>query len=411
MRSTLLLPLLTAALLAACGSDGANGMVGHAHDGGMHAGDGAMHAEDGAATAVDIADPGDVVLAPGEFNYANPALPKHFGAPASGGNGGPSAMAMDNTPADNPTTNAGANLGRYLFYDVTLSQNGTVACASCHKAEFGFADDRQLSDGFAGGKTARHSMALTNARFYAPGMFFWDQRAKTLEEQVLMPFQDPVEMGMTLETLRAAVEAGKVYPPLFEAAFGDSTVTTDRIARALAQFVRSMVSFQSRYDAGRAQVSSAMADFPNFTAEENLGKAVFMGTPMMPDGAACAVCHKGETMSAVVANNNGLDADSSLDPGYGKVTGNASDMGLFKAPSLRNIAVRGRFMHDGRFSSLAEVVDHYADSVKSHANLGMPLSMHKLNIPPANRKALIAFLHTLTDETMMNDPKFANPFE
>jgi len=344
------------------------------------------------------------------FNYADVEFPAHFGVAATGGMGGPSALDMDNTPEDNPITNDGANLGRHLFYDTNLSANGTIACASCHKAEFGFSDDKVLSEGFEGGETGRHSMSLTNARFYAPGMFFWDQRAETLEDQVLMPFQDPVEMGMTLDTLVATVEGQDFYPALFEKAFGDSDVNSERISRALAQFVRSLVSFTSRYDEGRAQVSSAIVDFPNFTEQENLGKQIFMNTPMGPNGAGCAVCHQGETMSAVEANNNGLDANSDDDSGYGEVTGLSSDMGTFKVPSLRNVAVRATFMHDGRFTSLREVIDHYGDSVEAHPNLGMPLNMHAPHLSETHRDALLACLETLTDPDMLTDPKFASPF-
>jgi cytochrome c peroxidase len=293
---------------------------------------------------------------------------------------------------------------------VNLSVNGTIACASCHKAEFGFSDDRQLSLGFDGGETGRHSMSLTNARFYGPGMFFWDQRAETLEDQVLMPFQDPVEMGMTLDTVVIAVEGQDFYSALFEDAFGDSEVTSDRISSALAQFVRSLVSFNSRYDEGRAAVSSATVDFPNFTDEENLGKQIFMNTPMSPNGLGCAVCHVGETMSVAAANNNGLDADSENDAGYGEVTGFVNDMGTFKVPSLRNVAVRAGYMHDGRFATLREVIDHYGDSVEFHPNLGMPLNRHAMYITEEHRTALVAFLETLTDEEMLTDPKFADPF-
>ncbi len=355
--------------------------------------------------------PEEPELPPDDFEYADIEFPEHFDDAATGGMGGSSALDMDNTPDDNPVTNEGARLGRHLFYDTNLSANGTIACASCHVAELGFADDRALSLGFEGGETGRHSMGLTNARFYAPGRFFWDQRAETLEDQVLMPFQDPVEMGMTLETLVAAVEEQDLYAPLFEAAFGDDEVTSERISLALAQFVRSLVSFGSRYDEGRAQVSSATVDFPNFTDEENEGKAIFMNTPMAPNGAGCAVCHQGETMSAASADNNGLDIDSSSDDGYGGVTGLAGDMGTFKVPSLRNIAVRGSFMHDGRFSTLREVVDHYGDSVQPHPNLGMPLNVHSMDLSTSDREALVAFLETLTDEAMLADPKFADPFE
>jgi cytochrome c peroxidase len=345
------------------------------------------------------------------FDYEGFELPEHFYVAGTGGMGSPSAASLDNTPGDNPTTNDGASLGRYLFYDVNLSANGTIACASCHKSEFGFSDDRQLSLGFEDGETGRHSMGLTNARFYAPGMFFWDQRADSLEEQVLMPFQDEVEMGMTLDTLVAAVQAQDHYAGRFADAFGTEEVTSDRISKALAQFIRSMVSFGSKYDEGRAQVASQIVDFPLFTRKENLGKQIFMNTPMGPNGAGCAVCHQGETFSAPGARNNGLDINAERDPGYGGVTERAADMATFKVPSLRNVAVRGSFMHDGRFSTLRQVVDHYGDTVLPNPNLGMPLNRHAGNLSPEHREALVAFLETLTDEAMLNDPKFSNPYE
>jgi len=357
------------------------------------------------------------------YDYADPNLPAHFSVETMGLMGQQATLDTDNTPADNPVTDVGATLGRVLFYDTNLSQNGVIACASCHKAELGFSDDAVLSEGFDGGHTGRHAMSLTNARFYGPGRFFWDQRAETLEAQVLQPFQDPVEMGMTLDTLIEAVATQTFYAPLFDAAFGDSDITSERISRALAQFVRSMVSYRSKYDEGRALVASRSDDFPNFTDEENLGKALFVNPPTMggmggmggmgdgTTGAGCFACHQGEAMIAAAANNNGLDADSSADPGYGEVTGDSGDMGTFKVPSLRNVAVRAIFMHDGRFASLSEVLDHYSDSVQPHPNLGMPLNMHDIDLSSDEKAALIAFLETLTDDEMMADPKFSDPFE
>jgi cytochrome c peroxidase len=342
------------------------------------------------------------------YSYVNPDFPDHFYTDSLGQE---TVIEADNMSEDNLTTDEGATLGRVLFYDKQLSANGTIACASCHKAEFGFSDDAVLSEGFEGGQTGRHSMSLTNARFYGKGKFFWDQRAKTLEDQVLMPFQDPVEMGMTLDTLVEAVDAQDFYPPLFEAAFGDSEISSDRISKALAQFVRSLVSFTSKYDEGRAQVDSREDDFPNFSDEENLGKKFFTSLPNVPNGLGCVVCHTGEAMVAFEPTNNGLDIDSENDEGVGGTTGKSKHMGTFKVPSLRNVGVRAGFMHDGRFSSLAEVVDHYMDSVQPHPNLGVPLSMHDLNLGKTKRKALIAFLETMTDYDMIEDPKFSDPFE
>lgn len=174
------------------------------------------------------------------------------------------AIESDNTPANNPITNEGVLLGRVLFYEKKLSANGTISCASCHNQDIGFADPRKFSEGFEGGLTRRHSMGLTNARFYDTGKFFWDERAETLEEQVLMPFQDPVEMGMTLHQVVQTVKDQPYASTLFEGAFGDETVNTNRISKAIAQFIRSLVSFNSKYDEGRSLVNSPLTDFPNF---------------------------------------------------------------------------------------------------------------------------------------------------
>ncbi|MGK0362727.1 MAG: cytochrome c peroxidase, partial [Bradymonadia bacterium] len=231
------------------------------------------------------------------FNYANPDIPAHFEVETMFFHDQRAVMDEDTTPADNPISDAGATLGRVLFYDKNLSANRTVACASCHKAEFGFSDDRVLSVGFEDGETNRHSMGLTNARFYRQKGFFWDQRAETLEAQVLMPFQDEVEMGMTLETLVARVGAGDYYPTLFEAAFGDAEITPERISAALAQFVRSLFSAGSKYDEGRAMVENRGTFFPNFTDEENAGKALFVQPPPR-GGFACFICHQGEAFIA-----------------------------------------------------------------------------------------------------------------
>lgn len=353
-------------------------------------------------------------LPTGLANYADPALPEHFSVETLGFHGQRPLLDADNTPADNPTTDAGATLGRVLFYDVNLSQNRTVACGSCHSADNGFSDDEVLSAGFDGGETGRHSMGLTNARFYGPGRFFWDQRAETLEDQVLMPFQDPVEMGMTLTEVEDRVRERADYEGLFEAAFGDPAISSERISLALAQFVRSMVSFTSPYDEGRAAVDSRSAPFPNFTDEENEGKRLFVTRP--PDGGlGCFVCHQGEGFIAVEATNNGLDANSDDDAGYGEVTGAPGDAGTFKVPSLRNVADRAPYMHDGRLQTLEEVVDHYSEGVQDHPNLGMPLGAAgsngpQVNLTGAEKAALVAFLRTLSDPEMLADDKFSDPF-
>lgn len=328
-------------------------------------------------------------------------LPAHF----TGGNGGVPANA-DNTPVDNPVTNAGATLGRVLFYDKRLSANNTIACASCHEQALGFTDDEILSKGFEGGNTGRHSMALANARFYAPAAFFWDERAATLEEQTLMPIQDSVEMGMTLEELVPKLQATGYYPALFQAAYGDETVTSDRISKALAQFVRAIVSTNSKYDQAFYNGTPGNPDFAGtFTAQEDRGRQVFGGGQ---GGVGCNRCHTSNAHFSDQARNNGLDLTNAADEGAGN--------GRFKAPSLRNIALRGRFMHDGRFSTLEEVVEFYDSGVQNNPNLDNRLRAgngqpRRLNLSNADKAALVAFLETLTDETLLTDDRYSDPFE
>ena len=367
------------------------------------------------AGCTEVPSDSPVLDLPGDpLSYADPPLPDHFRVESEGFHGQQPLMSSDNTPVDNPTTDAGATLGRVLFYDVDLSQNRTVSCGSCHQPALGFSDDAVKSPGFDGGETRRHSMGLTNARFYGEGRFFWDQRAETLEDQVLMPLQDEVEMGMTLTEVEDRIRERAEYEPLFEAAFGDSDVSADRVSLALAQFVRSLVSYTSKYDEGRAQVANRSDPFPNFSDAENLGKMLFVTRPPF-GGMGCFVCHQGEGFVAVAAANNGLDADSEDDGGYGEVTGSAADAGMFKVPSLRNVALRAPYMHDGRLASLEEVVDHYSDGVQSHPNLGVPLGVAGSNGPQVDmtaeeKEALVAFLNTLSDPEMVTDPKFSDPF-
>ncbi len=364
------------------------------------------------------------------FNYANITLPSHYT-----NNGFPSQnqfqyapIEVDNTPSDNPITDAGATLGRVLFYDNKLSANGSVACASCHKAAHGFSDPHTLSEGFEGGLTRRHSMSIVNARFYAHGKFFWDERAETLEEQVLMPFQDDVEMGLTLTELINITSEQPYYPALFEDAFGDSAITSDRISQALAQFVRSLVSTTSKYDQARSEVESPNVDFPSFSNQENEGKRLFYRPTELTNGlnANCVACHSSEAFLSPIplnpngpttfATTNGLDETSSEDLGINESTGNPNDIGKFKVPSLKNIAIRPPYMHDGRFATLEEVIEHYSSGIKNHPNLISPLvnangEVGHFNFSQAEKEALIAFLKTLTDDQMLTDEKYSNPFK
>jgi cytochrome c peroxidase len=335
------------------------------------------------------------------YSDADSPLPPHFGLGNINqpGPGGP-VLATDNTPSDNRTTNAGATLGRVLFYDTRLSANDRTACASCHQQAFAFGDTARLSRGFQGGNTGRHSMALGNARFYQRGRAFWDERAASLEAQALQPIQDATEMGLTLEKLVLKVGATNYYPPLFQAAFGTPEVTSDRIAKALAQFVRSLVSYQSKFD--RAFVGNGPPNFAAvFTDQELEGQQLFNGT------AACARCHATNAQVSDNIHNTGLPQTAVPDTGAGG--------GRFKAPSLRNVAVRTPYMHDGRFTTLLQVVEHYDNGVQQNPNLdqrlrgpnGAPL---RLNLTSDQKAALVAYMNTLTDSGFVRQVKFSDPF-
>lgn len=335
------------------------------------------------------------------FNYANIQLPNYFLDNQ--------LQNEDNTPNNNPITDAGATLGRVLFYDKKLSANNTIACASCHIQENGFSDPNVLSIGFEGGLTGRNSMGLSNAKFYENGSFFWDERAETLEDQVLMPIQDQVEMGLTLDELVAKVSAEEYYRILFTRAFGDETVTTQRISFAMAQFIRAMVSYESKFDEGMAQVNNAQQNFPNFTASENLGKNLFFS-----NRTRCNDCHDTNAMVGDAARNNGLDAVLT-DLGVAGVTGNNNDRGEFKVGSLRNIELTGPYMHDGRFETLGDVVDHYDFGIVDSPDLDNRLrvqggQVRRLNLNAAERQALIDFMLTLTDNNFITDEKYSDPF-
>jgi cytochrome c peroxidase len=332
------------------------------------------------------------------YSDARVPLPRHFSGPA----GGPTAVGADNTPAGNGITDAGATLGRVLFYDRRLSANDRVSCASCHQQQFAFSDTARLSRGFQGGATGRHSMGLTNARFYAGGRFFWDERAASLEAQVLQPIQDATEMGLTLDQLQAKLSLTPFYAALFEAAFGTAEITSDRVSRALAQFVRSLVSVDSKLD--RAFGPNGVPNFDaSFTAQELLGQQLYTGR------AGCARCHGTTAHISDAVHNTGLDAI---------ITDVGAGNGRFKAPSLRNVEVRAPYMHDGRFTSLEQVVDFYDRGVQANPGLDPRLRVGpgpnapplRLNLTRDERDALVAFMSTFTDRTFLADPRLSDPF-
>lgn len=343
-------------------------------------------------------------------NYANPVYPAHYDA---------NILATDNAPSLNPVTNAGATLGRVLFFDKKLSLNNETACANCHSPEKGFTDNAVLSQGFNGDLTGKHSMRLANANFYTGEKMFWDKRAEDVEDQVTRPIKDHSEMGFEdavggIDSLISKMNKLEYYPVLFKKAFGTETITEFNMKLALAQFVRSMVSTTSKFDDGFAQVfnpaqpgAGVGQPFPNFTPQENQGKQLYLMPPPQ-GGAGCAGCHNPTTFSlAANSLDNGLDANETV---------------IFKSPSLKNVGITGPYMHDGRFSSLAEVVEHYNSGIIDGPNLdnrlkapaggpGGPLQPLRLNLTQQEKDALVAFLQTLTDDKMIADVKFGNPFK
>ena len=338
-------------------------------------------------------------------NYANPVLPAYYDA---------TVAALDNSPNNNPINDRVATLGRVLFYDKRLSVNDTTACASCHQQANGFDDPNRFSTGFSGTAfTSAHAMRLGNIRYYRPGTMFWDKRAASLELQVSQPIIHPVEMGFDathggINALLTKLAASTYYPDLFTLAFGNSAITEARIQQALAQFTRSMISAASRWDTAYAQVFNAAAPnrnlnvaLPGFSASEELGHQLFMTGPGQ-GGAGCAACHQPPTFGlAANSLSNGLDANETR---------------IFKSPALKNVGLSRAFMHDGRFSTLEQVIEHYNSGIQNGPALdnrlktpgGAPL---RLNLTQNEKAALVAFLLTLNDNNLTTDAKFSNPFK
>jgi cytochrome c peroxidase len=300
-------------------------------------------------------------------------------------------------PLDNPLTQEGVELGRRLFFDKMLSVNNSQSCASCHQPEHAFSDaGKRFSAGAEGAAGTRNAMMLFNLAWKRS--FFWDGRAATLRQQVLMPIQNPVEMHQSLDNVIAKLAATPEYPALFAGAFGSGGITTNRVALALEQFVLTRISCDSKLD-------RALQGTEELTAGEKRGFELFM-TEYDPRrglrGADCFHCHGGPLFQSQGFANNGLDANFP-DAGRGAVTGREGDKGRFAVPSLRNVELTGPYMHDGRFKTLEEVVAHYCTGVKRSATLDPNLAKHPdggVPLSEADQKALVAFLKTLTEESL-----------
>lgn len=306
-------------------------------------------------------------------------------------------------------TDAGATLGRVLFHDTRLSADNSVSCGTCHRQSQAFADAVPGSVGISGTVLSRNTPGLFNLRYQR--RLFWDLRTVGLRNQVLQPIGHPDEMGMDLEALPGKLAGLPYYPPLFEAAFGSQEIDLDGIVEALVQFLRSIRSHQSRYDAGLAN------GFAAFTPSELLGKEVFFR-----GDTRCNQCHSGLNFFSTQAFINGLELDYAAagDGGIGALSGQASDDGRFKTVSLRNVGLTAPYMHDGRFATLREVVDFYSDGIQQHPflderfsdnGIGPPGQQpYQLELTEAEREGLVAFLNTLSDTVITTDPAFSSPF-
>jgi len=330
----------------------------------------------------------------------------------------PGYIVKDNTTVGNPVRDEGATLGRVLFYDKQLSLNGTISCASCHKQALAFGDDEAQSIGLDGGLTGRHSMRLANARFGTEVKFFWDERASTLEDQTTRPIQDHVEMGFSgtngqpgFDSLITRLEGIEYYQQLFTFVYGTPEVTEDKVQRALAQFVRSIQSFDSKFDIGRAQAPNDGAPFPNFTQNENVGKQLFLAPP--PQGAGCQGCHRAPE----------FDIDpASLNNGVIGVAGSPGSIDLTntRAPSLRNVfnpqgQLNGPLMHTGSFTTMEQVIEHYNLVPQNPANTNLDNRLAgpggNLQLTALEKQQLVDFLKTLSGNAVYTDERWSDPFD
>ncbi len=326
----------------------------------------------------------------------------------------------------NPVTDAGATLGRVLFYDQALSIDNTVSCASCHSQTNAFTDLDLVSQGVEGGSTQRHSMRLINTAYGRETRFFWDERAGSHEAQESQPLQDHAEHGFSgidgrpdLVDLIARLEARTYYQQLFRLAFGDPNITEQRLQLAWAQFTKSIVSFDSRYDAGRGQVGGDAAPFPNFTADENAGKGLFLGG-VQDGGAGCGACHGAPEFDIASNRDHNGVVGVANDPG-------AFDFTVTRSPTLRDLIApdgtpNGPFMHDGSLPTLRSVIEHY-DLIEPPTGVDVDQflntidgrlvnggELQSLGLTETEMEQLEAFLRTLTGVNVYRDPKWSDPF-
>jgi cytochrome c peroxidase len=330
----------------------------------------------------------------------------------------PNATFLENEPPDNPTTVQGVRLGRKLFYDPILSGDSTLSCSGCHKQEYGFTDKGlAFSVGIDGIAGTRNAMPIFNLGYqpvtynlppYDTIGFFWDGRAPTLEAQALKPIQDPIEMHETLPNVVEKLNRSTYYQKLFYEAFGVNVITADLVGKAIAQFERTIVSGNTLFD----KASNAVLGY-YLNETQALGYDLFLAL----DGGDCFHCHvAGGTFTDFTYRNNGLDYATSYldfaDPGRGMFTGLPDDYGTFKVPTLRNLAFTAPYMHDGRFATLEEVLEHYNEHVQDteFTDPFMQFAFQNgVQLGPDSVQAIIEFLYTLTDSSLITNPDYGPP--
>lgn len=296
----------------------------------------------------------------------------------------------------NPITPAGFSLGRTLFYDANLSADGTVSCGSCHQSSAAFANlGSAVSSGVKACKGKRNAPPLFNLAWQKE--FMWDGRISTMQGVPINALTDPCEMGNTISNVLAALQKDRNYPGMFKAAFGTSKFTQEEVLKALAQFTVMMVSANSKYDKYMRREQGTI-----FSSDEQAGYALFK--------QKCSACHTEPLFTDLSYRNNGLE-EVSVDFGRDSLTHLKADMGKFRVPTLRNIEITGPYMHDGRFISLKQVMQHYNNGMKSHANLDILFRQKDrtgIQLSSAEQLQVIAFLKTLTDVDLINDRRFNN---
>ncbi len=304
-------------------------------------------------------------------------------------------------PANNPMTVEGVALGRKLFYEPMLSDDNTQSCGSCHLQAFGFAEPQQFSVGIDGSVGTRNAMALINLGWNQFG-FFWDGRAATLEDLVFEPVRNPIEMNTTWPEVEAKLNGSEEYRTMFKEAFDVDVIDSVHVSKAISQFIRTLISGNSKFDKWYNQQAIQLSE------SELRGFVLFNS-----EGADCFHCHGlGGLITDNRFRNNGLDVDFSSDEGRYLVTGDEADKGKFRVPTLRNIELTAPYMHDGRFFTLEQVIDHYSEHIETSATLDPLMELvgnGGAQLTQQEKQDLLAFLRTFTDEDFKTNPEFSDP--